>query len=153
MNVSKELQIEEMDSIRVARVSVECENPEVAAFKALAEWVSRNEPEPLKNVRFFGFNDPCPEPGQAVYRYEAWMTVSDKARQEGDVGVMLHPARKYAVLTTPLSEIGESWDRLVEVVKASEYDIDSGPALEEALGNPLETPFDKAVMKLYLPVH
>jgi len=110
------LQIEEMDSMRIARVIIECENPEIAAFKALVDWAERNEPEPSNSVRFFGFNDPCPEPGQTVYKYEAWMTVSKKARGEGDVNIMVHPGGKYAVMITPLREIGQAWDRLGKAV-------------------------------------
>jgi len=152
MSRSKGLQIEEMDSMRIARVCIESENPEIAAFKALADWAKKNEPEALDNKRFFGFNDPCPEPGQTIYKYEAWMTVSNKARGTKNISVIKHQGRKYAVTTTPLKEIGEAWDRLCEAVKASDYDFDSGPALEEALSNPLDTPFDKATMKLYLPI-
>lgn len=152
MEFSKMLQIEETGSMRIARVSVKCENPEIAAFNALVDWAEKNEPEPLNCVRFFGFNDPCPEQGQTVYRYEAWMTVSDNAGGEGDVSVMVHPGGEYAVMTTPLREIREAWERLGKAVKASEYEIGSGPALEEALMNPIDTPFNKAKMKLYLPI-
>ncbi len=152
MNSSKGLQIEEMDSMRVARVAIECENPEIAAFRALIEWATRNEPEPPDRVRFFGFNDPCPAPGQTVYEYEAWMTVSEKAREQDRVSIVVHPGQTYAVISTPLLEIGEAWVRLGEAVKNSEYEFGSGPALEEAMTHPLSTPFEKAQMKLYLPV-
>ena len=55
-------------------------------------------------------------------------------------------------MITPLREIGEAWDQLVEAVNAGKYEFDSGPALEEALTNPIDTPFDKTEMKLYLPI-
>jgi len=152
MGSMETLQIEEMDAMRVARVIAKCENPEITAFKALVYWAERNEPEPSNSVRFFGFNDPCPEPGQTVYEYEAWMTVSEKVHGEGDVSIIMHPGRRYAVTVTPLREIGKAWARLCIAVKASKYKIDSGPALEEALMNPTKTSFDKAKMKLYLPI-
>jgi DNA gyrase inhibitor GyrI len=152
MSLPRALQIEEMDSMRIARIIVECESPEITAFKALVDWAKKNEPEPLDSVRFFGFNDPCPVPGQTVYKYEAWMTVSDKACGEGDVSIIVHPRRRYAVMLAPLREIGGAWARLGEAVRASNYKFDSGPALEEALTNPISTPFNKAEMRLYLPI-
>ena len=152
MKTPMALQIEKMESLRVARVSIECENPEIAAFKALTDWAKKNEPEPLNNARFFGFNDPCPKPGQKIYEYEAWMTVSEKASEDGDVSIVVHPGRTYAVMFTPLRKIGEAWHQLSSAVKASSYEYESGPALEEALKNPTTTTFDEAEMKLYLPI-
>ncbi len=152
MQNSKTLQIEEMEPMRIARVVVECEGPEIAAFQALADWAQKNEPAPPPRTRFFGFNEPCPEPGQTVYAYEAWMTVSKDARGDGEVSVRVHPGGRYAVTTTPLPEIGAAWHRLASAVKAGGYEYGSGPALEEALANPIETPFDKAEIKLYFPI-
>ncbi|MBU0983452.1 MAG: GyrI-like domain-containing protein [candidate division Zixibacteria bacterium] len=152
MNATKDVQVEAMDSMRVARVTVTSENPETRAFQALVDWARKCEPGPPGRVRFFGFNDPCPKPGQKVYEYEAWMTVSDTAREEDDVSIVTHPGRTYAVLTTPLRDIGKAWSRLSRAVKESEYEYDSGPALEEPLTDPIRTPFDAAVMKLYLPI-
>ncbi|MCP4706775.1 MAG: GyrI-like domain-containing protein [candidate division Zixibacteria bacterium] len=152
METSAPLQIEKMESLRIARVSVMSESPEIAAFKALIDWAKKNEPEPLNSVRLFGFNDPCPEPGQKVYEYEAWMTVSENARKEGDVSIIDHPGGTYAVIFTPLIKIGEAWLQLYNAVKKSDYKYGAGPALEEALTDPINTPFDKAEMKLYFPI-
>ena len=46
MHNSTELQIEVLDSMRIARVCIESESPETKAFQALADWAEQNEPEP-----------------------------------------------------------------------------------------------------------
>lgn len=138
--------------MRVARVAVESENPEIAAFKALADWARKNVPGALKKTRFFGFNDPCPEPGQTVYRYEAWMSIDEQTGGTDDVSVIVHPGGKYAVVTTSLAEISDVWHWLDRAVKENGYEYGTGPALEEMLTDPIDTPFDRAVVKLYLPV-
>lgn len=152
MSTPDMLEIEEISTMRVARVTAEGESPEIGAFQALFDWSREHKNSVPERVRFFGFNDPCPEPGQTVYKYEAWMTVNDDAVGSETVTMNTHRGGRYAVLVTPLGEIEQAWERLVGMVRESSYRIGQGPALEEALSNPVETSFAQAVMKLYLPI-
>ena len=152
MNNKCEFRVEQFNPMRVACCRIESESPEPKAFSALAEWAKSQGLPITKETRFFGFNDPCPEPGQMIYTYEAWMTVGDEGNETELVKFKQHPGGHYAVLKTGLPQIGHAWDRLGRSVKASSYRIVSGPALEEALTAPMETAFDDAVMDLFLPI-
>ena len=152
MNQSPKITVEELAPMRIARVSIEDENPEIKAFSTLIKWAEKNAPEALEKPRFFGFNDPCPEEGQKIYKYEAWMTVGDDARAEDNVTIETYKGGKYAVRVTPLSDIVEIWHGFEAVVKAAGYEVGKGPGLEEPLTHPVRTPFDKARMKLYFPI-
>jgi DNA gyrase inhibitor GyrI len=144
--------IEKLEPMRVARIVVKSQEPEIKAYRELIDWGRNNDPDFPENTRFFGFNDPCPKPGQTIYKYEAWMTVSDDTRGRDNINIKQHQGGRYAVTDTPLRDVGKAWDDLAEWAKVSGYGFGVGPALEEALTNPVTTPFGKAILRLYLPI-
>jgi DNA gyrase inhibitor GyrI len=131
---------------------VNSDNPEIKAYKKIIEWGKRNNAPITDNTRLFGFNDPCPEPGQTVNEYEAWMSVDSNVTGSEDIEVFDFSGGTYAVKETKLTQIGNAWSSLSLAVKNSDYRCRHAPALEEPVTNPLETPFQSANIILYLPV-
>jgi hypothetical protein len=138
--------------LRLARVQVIGTGPEMEAHGKLKAWA-----EPLglladqSTFRFFGGNEPPPQPGKVEYGYESMMTIAQDIEPSGEITLVEFPERKCAVVRASLHTITKMWHFLYDwVEKSDEYSI-TGHGLEELL-NPLETDEQKFIFDLWLPV-
>lgn len=129
------------------------ESPEIAAQEKLLQWARSKglldtDPPP----RFFGFNNPDPEPGNPNYGYELWMTVPDSAQPEDGLDLKIFEGGLYAA-TDLISvwKIPETWQALMRWQESSRYTLGSHQYLEEHVKF-IDLPFDEYEMRLYLPV-
>lgn len=150
-----QVQIVELEPIRVASAHGFGESPEGQAWDKLLAWA---EPQGLlkdrQAVRFFGFNNPSPSPGSPNYGYDQWMTVGPDVEAKGEVEIKEFPGGLYAVARCEgLDNIGQVWQRLVTWREDSPYDKGHHQWLEEFL-SPLEVMDqpDEYVFDLYLPI-
>jgi hypothetical protein len=99
-----------MGPMRVAYYSYVGRDPETQAWDTLLEWAQRQPPPP--RLRFFGFSNPPPSDESAIYGFEAWMTVSDRARGDDAVRITQVQASAYAAMhSTPQALRRGAWKR------------------------------------------
>ena len=159
-----EVRIVKLEPMRVASALGFGEHPEGLAWDKLLSWA---KPlglfDDLKTTRFFGFNNPDPSPGSPNYGYEQWIVVGPDVKDGGEVKIKDFPGGLYAVTSTKLKNIGETWRRLVVWRDGSRYRCASHQWLEEVLNRdailtpdgkklPDEVVFDKMILDLYLPI-
>jgi DNA gyrase inhibitor GyrI len=146
-----EVRIVQLEPMRVAAAHGFGETPEEqAAQKILAFIESRGLR--FEDVRWFGFNNPDPSPGSPNYGYDVWITVDADVEPEGDVKILDFDGGLYAVTGFEgVERIGEVWKQLVRWREDSTYQKGHHQWLENLL-TPPDTPYDKYVFDLYLPI-
>lgn len=149
-----------LEPMRVAYAIGFGKEPEYLAWTALLTWARQKGLFPGREgggQRFFGFNNPSPTPGSPNYGYEQWLTVGPEAGAEGEVQIKDFSGGLYAVARCQGPEnIYPTWKDLVVWGENSQYKMAAHQCLEECLSPELlnlpETPWEKVVFDLYLPV-
>lgn len=148
-----EVRIVRMEPMRVASVLGFGTSPEEQAADKMLAFMKARGLE-FEQVRWFGFDNPCPSPGSPNYGYEVWVTVGPEVEGEGEVTIREVPEGLYAVTRFKgLEKIGRVWKDLVDWVEESPYRWP--PHCDQCLENlltPPHTPTDQYVFDLYLPI-
>lgn len=129
-----DIRIIKLRPMKVAYFRAESCSPENDAWKVMRTWVKENELEDLFSTRYFGFNNPSPTEGNAVYGYEVWVTLGDKTPQETeDIKIKTFEGGLYAVTNTTGNgdDIPKAWERLNGWVEQSQYCYGGHQWLEE----------------------
>lgn len=120
--------------MRVASYCAVSEHPEDNAWKVMRDWVNENKLDELFSTRYFGFNNPDPTPGNNVYGYEVWVTVGENVQGNDYINIKEFKGGLYAVATTNVYDIIQSWQELVKIIDKSDlYKLASHRWLEEHL--------------------
>lgn len=160
----KEIQVEirQLDPMTIASVQAISKTPEEDAWKKLVAFA---EPRGLlkdqKKNPIFGFNNPDPTKGKEEYGYEFWIRIdSDMNLDEGvtkkKFGGGLYAVKRCNLTKEATSEftqehgVSESWFRLHEWLKSSEYKKGSHQWLEKSV-NP-NKPDEDLLLDLHMPI-
>jgi DNA gyrase inhibitor GyrI len=150
-----DVRIVRLEPSRVVAAYAYGSSPEMHAWESLLSWAKSKG---LLNApilpRFFGFNNPVPDPGSPNYGYEQWMTVAPDVTGNGDVQAKEFSGGLYAVTRCRLSEIRETWKRLTEWNEEGPYRLAHHQWLEECLTPPMPVTGTERdlVYDLYLPI-
>ncbi len=148
-----DVRIMRLEPSRVVAAYAFGSSPEIYAWESLLSWAKSKG---LLNVptlpRFFGFNNPLPDPGSPNYGYEQWMTVAPDVTANGEVQAKEFSGGLYAVTRCRLSEIRETWKRLTEWNEEGPYRLAHHQWLEECLTPPVIGTERDLVYDLYLPI-
>lgn len=145
------VRIVELEPVRVASAWGYGTAPDVDAWKKLASWMRASGIE-AAGRRFFGFDNPCPAPGQVRYGYEGWVTVGPEVPPSGDVRLDDFDGGRYAVIRCRLDELAEAWKWLFDWRRKSGIPPAFHRALEECLSPPVEGDGGESWFDLYLPI-
>lgn len=142
-----------LEPMRVAASSAYGPSPEGDAIGGLAAWIERSGAlHEQAHPRYFGFDNPSPDPGSPNYGYEMWVTVGPEAQPGGSVTIKDFPGGKYAVArVVGVENIYAAWQQLVAWSETSPYHIGTAQCLEEHL-NFGEENLAELALDLYLPV-
>ncbi|MEK6654302.1 MAG: GyrI-like domain-containing protein [Thermodesulfobacteriota bacterium] len=150
-----DVRIVRLEPSRVVAAYAFGSSPEMRAWESLLSWA---KPKGLLNAptlpRFFGFNNPLPDPGSPNYGYEQWMTVAPDVTANGEVQAKEFSGGLYAVTRCRLSEIRETWKQLTEWNEEGPYRLAHHQWLEECLTPPVPAMGTERdlVYDLYLPI-
>jgi DNA gyrase inhibitor GyrI/DNA-binding HxlR family transcriptional regulator len=156
------VRIVELEPMRVASVRAISETPEHDAWQKMREWAEpKGFLEDIEKHPVFGFNNPNPSPNRKDYGYEFWMRVGPDIKSEGDIKVKEFQGGLYAVITCNLKQeleseffkkegYLESWKKITDWVKSSEYEFGHHQCLERA-HNP-DVSAEEMVLDLYCPI-
>ncbi len=151
-----DVRIVKLEPMRVAAALGYGPSPEPEAWEKLLTW-ARAHGQLEGRPRFFGFNNPGPQPGTPNYGYEQWMTVTAAAAPEGDIKLKDFPGGLFAVARCRGTDnLPQAWQDLVTWQERSRYRMESDRCLEECLTpgafDEQPVPFDRLEFDLYLPV-
>ena len=99
-------------------------------------------------------DDPETTPASEL-RSEAALVVSPRVDLPGEVGERKLPAGRYATTTHvgPYENLGDTWSRLMgEWLPRSGHRMTDGVSYEIYRNTPEDTPKDKLVTELYIPI-
>lgn len=154
--------IVELEPMRVASAQAISKTPEHDAWEKMRKWAEpKGLLEDLEEHPVFGFNSPDPSPGQNEYGYEFWIRVGPDTEPEGDIEIKDFEGGLYAVTTCNLKEeieseffkkegYLESWKKIGDWVKSSEYEFGSHQCLEKAHDPGVSE--DKLILDIYCPI-
>ena len=157
-----EVRIVELEPMRVASVRAISETPERDAWEKMRAWAEpKGLLEDIEKHPVFGFNNPDPSPDRKEYGYEFWMRVGPDIESEGDIKIKEFEGGLYAVTTCNLKQeleseffrkegYLESWKKLVDWVKSSEYQLGQHQCLERA--HDPDASAEEMVLDLYCPI-
>jgi len=146
-----EVRIVQLEPMRLASAYGFGDSPEGQAWEKITAFAEAKGIN-LKEVRFFGFNNPDPSPGSPNYGYEQWMTVGEDVEPEQDIRIIKFCGGLYGVTRfKDLSNIGRVWQELVHWREDSPYKMGHHQWLEELLTGP-DVPFEEFIFDLYLPI-
>lgn len=125
--------LKELESFEVASYTAHSKTPENEAFAYLKEWAISNG---LLNgnisYRVFGFDVPDSLCTDGTYSYEVWITVPKDFYFMDEKIIRKHfSGGLYAVTSTTVGEIVDSWKRFNEWLNLSKYQIGGHQCLEE----------------------
>jgi len=150
-----EVQMINLEAMHVVVATGYGTDPENEAWSEILEFATDHDLDPWDQThRFFGFNDPDPEPIDSDYGYEQWMTVSTEVEVVPPLKTRDVDGGRYAMVRIHgLDTIGDSWRYLADWCKEHGYQIDTDrdPCLEELL-TPVEYSPTQWDMNLYLAV-
>ena len=139
-----EVKIVRLEPMRVASARAVSETPEHDAWEKMRAWAEpKGLLEDIEKHPVFGFNNPDPSPARKEYGYEFWINVGSDIEPSGAVELKEFQGGLYAVTTCNLKEeieseffqkegYLESWKKIVDWVKASEYSFGKHQCLEKA---------------------
>ncbi len=150
-----EVEFVDLEPMHVVAATGYGADPEYQAWDAIQEFARDRQIELWDSThRFFGFNNPDPEPASSEYGYEQWMTVPAGVDAEPPLEIKDTDGGRYAALAIHgLDSIGEAWQYLADWCASQGYETDQTRevCLEELL-----TPIDEAPsewdMRLYLAI-
>lgn len=116
------------------------ENPEDEAGAQIYSFIRKNRlPEKKPDFRLYGFNSPSPQPGQAVYGYEFWVTIPEGMEAPAPFEKKHFAGGQYAAHCIKMGDFQE-WEPFYKAVQnMEEYEADfrepegMGGCLEEEL--------------------
>ena len=150
-----EVKLIDLESMHVVVATGFGADPENQAWESLLDFARDQQIDPWDAThRFFGFNNPDPDPERVEYGYEQWMTVPDDVDAIAPLETKDVKGGRYAVVQIHgLDTIGESWRYLADWCTRNGYEIDPSReiCLEELL-NSIELPPSDWDMNLYLSV-
>jgi AraC family transcriptional regulator len=148
------VEIVELDRMRVACSHAYGEAPELHALEQLLSWA---EPWGLLEDHdlfpVFGFNYPPPSSDHREYGYECWIRIRPEDQPAGTIKIKEFTGGLFAMTKSALRgevNITEGWTFLWAWVRSSEYQWRQAPFLERFL-NPT-APMVELEFELYLPV-
>ncbi len=156
------VRIEKLEPMHIASVRVISKTPEQDAWKKMRAWAEpRGLLENSEKHPVFGFNNPDPSPDRQEYGYEFWIGVEPGTQTEGEVETKEFQGGLYAVTTCNLKEeiqseffqkegYLESWKKIVDWVKSSEYNFGKHQCLEKAHDPGASE--EELVLDLYCPI-
>jgi DNA gyrase inhibitor GyrI len=154
-----DVRIVRLEPSRVVAAYAFGSSPEMHAWESLMSWArSKGLLNASTLPRFFGFNNPVPDPGSPNYGYEQWMTVAPDVTAamiaNSEVQAKEFSGGLYAVTRCRLSEIRETWKRLTEWNEEGPYRLAHHQWLEECLTPPVPVIGTERdlVYDLYLPI-
>lgn len=128
-------------------------NPEELAWNKLKAWATARG---IAGKRFFGYNNPNPDPGSPNYGYDVWMTVDEAVQADGEGRIIDFPGGLYAVLRCeakdPGSDIPAAWQQLVAWEEQSPYRHGKHQWLEESFEMLANNAQEGFILDLYLPI-
>jgi DNA gyrase inhibitor GyrI len=147
------VQIKNLEPMRVASVRVVSETPERDAWAKLRTWAeSRGLHENLIKHPVFGFNNPNPAAHTKEYGYECWCSVGPDVEGQGEVEMKEIAGGLFASTPCKLKggDIADAWFKLWEWVQSSPYKWRMAQELERLI-DPHAAEEDMA-LELWLPV-
>ncbi len=146
----------DLNSMHVVVATGHGTEPEMEAWGEILDFARHRELDPWDQThRFFGFNNPGPEPTSTDYGYEQWMTVPDDVEAIPPLHIRDVDGGRYAMVRIHgLDTIGRSWQHLATWCEEHGLSIDTNRevCLEELL-TPIEYSPDQWEMNLYLAVN
>ena len=150
-----EVKMVDLDSMHVVVATGYGVEPEDEAWGEILDFARSHRLDPWDQThRFFGFNNPDPDPVGTEYGYEQWMTVPDDVGVAAPLQTRDVAGGRYAMVRIHgLDTIGKSWQYLAGWCEDHGLivDTDRNPCLEELL-TPIEYSPDQWEMNLYLAV-
>ncbi len=150
-----EVKLIDLDSMHVVVATGHGTDPEDEAWGEILDFARHQQLDPWDQThRFFGFNNPDPDPVGADYEYEQWMTVSPDVEATAPMETLDVDGGRYAMVRIHgLDTIGKAWQYLTGWCEDHGFSVDTdrNPCLEELL-TPIEYPPDQWEMNLYLAV-
>lgn len=158
----QDVRVIKLEAMRVATVRAISETPERDTWEKMRAWAEpRGMLEDIEEHPIYGFNNPDPLPGRKEYGYEFWIRVGPEVQPEEGVEVHEFEGGLYAVTTCKLQEEVSSeffakkgylpsWQRLLEWVESSAYNLAAHQALEK-FHNP-GAPEEELILDLHIPI-
>jgi DNA gyrase inhibitor GyrI len=150
-----EVKMIDLESMHVVVATGYGAEPETQAWASILEFAEERHMDPWDSShRFFGFNNPDPDPQHIDYGYEQWMTVPDNIEATPPLETKDFSGGRYAMVAIHgLDTIGDSWQYLADWCDSHGYEIDlrRDTCLEELVG-PLDVAPSEWDMNLYLAV-
>jgi DNA gyrase inhibitor GyrI/DNA-binding HxlR family transcriptional regulator len=156
------VKIVELEPMRVASARAISEAPENDAWQKMRKWAEpKGLLEDVEKHPVFGFNNPNPSPNRKDYGYEFWMRVGPDIKSEGAIKVKQFQGGLYAVVTCNLKQeleseffkkegYLESWKKITDWVKSSEYEFGQHQCLERA--HDPDVSAEEMILDLYCPI-
>ncbi len=156
------VRIVELEPMRVASASAISETPENDAWQKMRKWAEpKGFLEDIERHPVFGFNNPNPSPNSKDYGYEFWMKVGPETKSEENIKIREFQGGLYAVVTCNLKQeleseffrkegYLESWKKITDWVKSSEYKFGQHQCLEKA--HDPDVSAEEMVLDLYCPI-
>ncbi|MDR0468516.1 MAG: effector binding domain-containing protein [Peptococcaceae bacterium] len=120
------VRIVQIPAMAVASYRVESSTPEDDCAKVFNRFVLENDLHKRDGYRYFGFNNPSPTKGSAVYGYEMWVSVHEDFVVPEPLTKKRFSGGLFASISTQINEIGERWRLLFDWCNDSEdYEVDS----------------------------
>ena len=114
------VRIVRIPAMTVASYRAESSTPEDDCSKVFNKFVLENKLHKRSAYRYFGFNNPIPMGGKAVYGYEMWVTIPEDFKVPQPLVKKQFGGGLYASISTQMNEIGERWKLLNEWCESSE---------------------------------
>lgn len=152
INKLTDVRIIKLRPMKVAWYRHESASPEDDAWDVMNKWAKEQGIEELFSSRYFGFNNPCPGPGNPVYGYEVWITVNDDVKSSGDIKIKTFEGGLYVVTNTTGFDCPKAWKKLDKWVKESEYVGGKHQWLEEHIVVDENSWGEKMQLDLYYPI-
>lgn len=123
-----------LDPFKVASYTAYSKTPENDAFKVLNDWACKNGLLKEEKYRIFGFDIPNSMQKDGLYGYEVWMTIKPNFKFVDDKVVEKRfQGGLYAVTSTTIEGIEDTWNRFGKWIKLSKYGLGKHQYLEEHL--------------------
>lgn len=147
------VRIIELKPMTVACYCHQSASPENDATAVLHRWAKAQGYIDQASTRWFGFNNPSPTPGQAVYGYEVWVTLPEEVQPPAPIEAKRFGGGLYAVIPAFMDEIPERWQKLVQWLKDNTHQYESAGHqwLEETISPGLKAD-ENAQLDLYMPI-
>lgn len=143
------IQVNKLEPLHVATVTINDQSPEVIAIQTLLDW-ARHHGLLDRPFRFFGYDSCLPYPD---HTYTTLLTVDADVKSSDDIHIVDLPGGLFAVLDIQgVENISQGWRQLERWCKDSVYTFGDQTGLEEYVDVLSEQPFADMQFKLYLSI-